>query len=325
MSQLDQFIKQFRLIADATPDQRTGQNIHYPIGDIVMTALAVFLMQSASWLEFQKKFRQAGLPSNLQTLFSCDTIPCDNQVRKVLDGVDPNQFQPMLTKILNLVEQNPVFNNFSVLDGRHLIAVDGTEYHNSNLICCENCFRKYHKSNDIFEYIHIGVAFTLCTYHQTEVIPLYISTVNENRALVDKNTKQDTEVKAFKRYIDEKYNSIEYLKPIFLLDAIYGNHPVLDKIKSLNNASYIVTCKEGSQKNIFDYIKGAKLETKESIYINKVTNKKYKRVMSWMIDVPIRNTKDAILTNYISITETFIPNNTQLESLNKKASSKHKA
>jgi hypothetical protein len=115
MSQFDQFINKFRLIADGTPDKRTGQNIHYSIGDITMAALAVFLTQSPSWLEFQKKFLQDGQKSNLESLFGCDAIPCDNHVRQILDGVDPNYFQPMFHEIFNTVEQSQVFNDFNVL------------------------------------------------------------------------------------------------------------------------------------------------------------------------------------------------------------------
>jgi hypothetical protein len=40
--------------------------------------------------------------------------------------------------------------------------------------------------------------------------------------------------------------------------------------------------------------------------------------MSWIQNILIRNTKGAKLTNYISLTETFIPNQSQLKYLEKK-------
>jgi hypothetical protein len=175
----------------------------------------------------------------------------------------------MFYKILDVVEQSPVFNNFDVLNGHHLIAVDGTTYHDSNIIHYDNCYNKYHSKSDLKEYSHIGVSFVLCTYKQTEVLPIHFSTVNEYRTFANKNAKQDTEVKAFKRFIEDEYNKIKQLNPIFLLDAIYRNHPVVSIIDEFTNASYIITCKPGSQHNVTDYVKEVTLETKEVIYIDK--------------------------------------------------------
>jgi hypothetical protein len=230
----------------------------------------------------------------------------------------------MFHEIFDTVEQSQVFNDFNVLNGHHLIAVDGTTYHNSNMIHCDECYKKYHTKSDLKEYSHIGVSFALCTYRHTNILPIHFSTVNENMTLANKKAKQDTEIKAFKRFIEDKFDTIKHLNPIFLLDAIYGNHPVVSLIDKFPNASYIITCKPGSQRNVTDYVNGATLETKEVIYIDPKTKKKYKDVMSWMTNIPIRNSNDAQLTHYISLDRTFLPNDRQLQALDKKAKIKHK-
>lgn len=71
------------------PDHRTGQNNHYTIADAAKAAFSVFFTQSPSFLAYQRTMKQSKGRSNAETLFEIDQIPCDNQIRALLDPLSP--------------------------------------------------------------------------------------------------------------------------------------------------------------------------------------------------------------------------------------------
>ena len=58
-------------------------------------------------------------------------IPCDNQIRAMLDPVDPALFFPVFTDVMGARERSGGLAEFRRLQGRVLIALDGTEYFRS--------------------------------------------------------------------------------------------------------------------------------------------------------------------------------------------------
>lgn len=69
------------------PDRRTGKNKRYSMGDAGLSAFSVFFMQCPSFLGFQRRMQQAHGHDNAQTLFGVHEVPCDNQIRHLLDSV----------------------------------------------------------------------------------------------------------------------------------------------------------------------------------------------------------------------------------------------
>jgi hypothetical protein len=145
MKPIDHYIELIREQAKLVVDKRVGKNAQYSIEDIVMTAFSVFLFQSPSWLDFQRHLESQGEKSNINTIMKCSKIPTDNHVRNILDGIDQIIFNNVFYKILDKFINSQYFETFTVLNNRHLIAVDGTQYFNSNKTTCDNCSIKYHK------------------------------------------------------------------------------------------------------------------------------------------------------------------------------------
>jgi hypothetical protein len=61
-------------------------NRRFTMADIGMAAFSLFFMQSPSFLAHQRRLLEDEGRSNCQTLFKMADIPCNNQVRVVLDG-----------------------------------------------------------------------------------------------------------------------------------------------------------------------------------------------------------------------------------------------
>src|SRR5918997_1670123 len=77
----------------------SGTNTQYTIKDAALAAFAVFFTQSPSFLAHQQTLRQAKGSSNAERLFGITQIPCDNQIRSLLDPVAPDQIFPMFATI----------------------------------------------------------------------------------------------------------------------------------------------------------------------------------------------------------------------------------
>jgi len=82
------------------PDYRQGKNTRYAIKDAALGAFAVFFTQSPSFLAYQRTMQQAKGRSNAESLFGMGDLPCDNQIRTLLDPVAPAQLFPCLPRCM---------------------------------------------------------------------------------------------------------------------------------------------------------------------------------------------------------------------------------
>jgi hypothetical protein len=70
---------------EKVPEHREGKNIRYELADAGMAALAVFFVQSPSFLAAQREMKRR---SNAEKLFGLREIPSDNQIRNLLDPLE---------------------------------------------------------------------------------------------------------------------------------------------------------------------------------------------------------------------------------------------
>ncbi len=96
------------------------------MSDFVLAAFAPFFMQSPSFLAHQRFLETGQGRHNCQTLFGVDKIPCDNQIRAMLDPVEPTCFYPMFADIMAELQQSGSLDAMRCLGGHMLIALDGT-------------------------------------------------------------------------------------------------------------------------------------------------------------------------------------------------------
>ena len=85
----DDMIASLRQAIKGFPDLRTGKNTRYDIMDAASGAFSVFFTQCPSFLSHQQLMQQKYGLSNAKTLFGMRNIPSDNQIRNLLDKVNP--------------------------------------------------------------------------------------------------------------------------------------------------------------------------------------------------------------------------------------------
>ena len=110
----------------AFPDKRKGGGV-YSMADIGVSAFSLFFMQSESFLSYQRSLAEGRKTSNCHTLFGMAQIPTDNHIRSMLDPVHPSHLQGCFDQAVAALRDHGGMKAFRRLDGRTLIALDGTE------------------------------------------------------------------------------------------------------------------------------------------------------------------------------------------------------
>src|SRR3954466_7559304 len=134
MSALEELLSDLREVCAGLEDKRQGYR--YTMADIGLAAFSVFFMQSPSFLGHQRALAEGHGRSNCQTLLGMTAIPSDNHIRQMLDGTVPGAFDGLFIKGLETVAAADGLSAFQRLNGRVLVALDGTEHHCSRKIDC---------------------------------------------------------------------------------------------------------------------------------------------------------------------------------------------
>jgi hypothetical protein len=80
--------------------------------DIGMSAFAVFFCQSPSFLAFQRLMQQAHGINNAENLFDVHEIPTDNQIRNILDTVEPYLLRSVFHETFRYLQENGTIEAF---------------------------------------------------------------------------------------------------------------------------------------------------------------------------------------------------------------------
>lgn len=295
MENLERYILWLRAVAEEAPDKRSGHhNTKYLMSDACMAAFSVFFMQSPSFLSHQRSLLERQGRSNLETLFHNVQIPSDNHIRQMLDGVPTSHFDSVFFNILSDIRSHKGFDQFQVIDGRVLIALDGSEYFSSYKISCPKCSTRKHRNGEV-EYLHRLLGAALVAPGQNIALPLPPEFISPQ----DGAEKQDSEQRAAERWLEKHAEGLGGLKAVFLGDDLYAHQPFCLAVLK-HNSSFIFTCKPSSHKTLYEYLDGVELE---SVTISKPLPGKGSREYSykWLCDVPIRDGHYALKVNWLSL------------------------
>src|SRR4051812_40086033 len=85
----------------------------FSLADTLLAGLALFSLKDPSLLAFQRR----ALDHNLRSVFGLQAIPCDTQMRSILDGVDPDQVRPAFTDLFRQLQRGKVLEDYVFLEG----------------------------------------------------------------------------------------------------------------------------------------------------------------------------------------------------------------
>src|SRR6266571_5771320 len=126
------------------PDHRCN-DAGLTLPDALMSAFAMFSLKSPSLLAFDKQ-RAEG---NLGTIYGIERVPCDTQMREILDPVSPESLRPVFKSVFQQLQHGKALEAMAFLEGHYLLALDGTGYFSSKTIHCASCIQQVHRNGSI--------------------------------------------------------------------------------------------------------------------------------------------------------------------------------
>ena len=171
------------------PDERKkGNNTKYTVEEAMKSAFSVFFMQSPSFLDHQRLMRSQKGRDNAASLLGIESIPCDNQIRTLLDPVPATTVFEVFRSVYKGLSKMGVLKPYQCFNGEFLLTLDGTEYFSSKKIHCSHCCHRHHK-NGSTTYYHAAVTPVLVAPGKPEVISLEPEFITPQ----DGHDKQDCE------------------------------------------------------------------------------------------------------------------------------------
>lgn len=229
------------------PDHRKkGPNTQYRIQDAALGAFGLFFTQSPSFLHYQRTLQQTKGQNNVHTLLGVEQIPCDNQIRTLLDPIAPSGLDPVFLDVFECLEQHHMLAPFRDLDNQLLVALDGTNYFASQAIHCRNCLTRQ-LSNGHTLYYHAAITPVIVCPGQSQVIALPPEYIMPQ----DGHAKQDCERAAGTRWLAKHAARVAPHGVTFLGDDLYSNQPFCALVLH-NGCHFIFTCKPDSHPKFYE-------------------------------------------------------------------------
>lgn len=306
--EFEQLVARFDARLDQLPDHRRGKNISYRIKDAALGAFSVFFTQSPSFLAHQRAMETSKGRSNAGSLFQIEEIPSDNQIRSLLDPIEPGELSPLFNEILQELEQAGELAQFRVLEGQLLVSMDGTSYFSSKAIHCPNCQHRTSASGET-TYYHTAITPVIVAPGRSQVLSL----APEYIVPQDGHDKQDCERLAAKRWLKQQAGQFKPYRVTLLGDDLYSNQPLCQVILD-QKFNFILVCKPESHPILYQWLDSLAASNDIDQLTLRRWNGRFTELITcrFVEEVPLRGGEDALLVNWAEVTITHRKTGQQL-------------
>lgn len=234
----------FRKVPDARAD-----NAKITLNDTLMAALAMFQLKDPSLLAFDKRRQEE--PENLHSVFGIKVIPCDTQMRTILDPLPLDSLRAPFRTIFREVQRGKDFEKMAFYDGHYLLSGDGTGFYSSEKVSSPYCLDKKNKNGKTLYYQQMYAASFVHPDCKV-VIPVFPEMITRQ----DGDQKQDCERKAAKRFYQEFRREHPHLKVIVVEDGLSSNGPHIRDLQRLD-LRFILGAKPDDHEYLFEQLSQA--------------------------------------------------------------------
>jgi hypothetical protein len=246
----DALIRTVRSCFEQVGETRKGK-AQIPMEDVLMAAFAMYSLKDPSLLQFDK--RRVEQPINLKTVYRLTTIPCDTQMRTILDPVPPEELRPAHNAVLGSLQRGKAFEKMRYLEEGYLMPMDGTGYFSSEKLFSEHCLQKKSSGGKTTYYLQaLGAA--IVHPERKEVIPLIPEIISKQ----DGATKNDCELNAGRRFLTQFHAEHPHLEIVLTHDAISPNGPYIRFVQNLGY-HFIFGVKDSDHAHLFAQFDQARL------------------------------------------------------------------
>jgi hypothetical protein len=238
----DALIRSLRSSFEEVGETRKGKP-EIAMEDALMSAFAMFSLKDPSLLAFERRRRVQ--EANLKSIYKMKVIPCDTQMRTILDPIPPDELRPSHNNIIGALQRGKALEKMEYLDEGYLMPMDGTGYFSSEKLFSDSCMTKVSSTGKTIYYLQaLGAA--LVHPERAEVIPMIPEIISRQ----DGTKKNDCEINASKRFITKFRAEHPHLKVVVTHDAISPNGPYIRFLKAMN-CRFILNVKEADHAHLF--------------------------------------------------------------------------
>ena len=201
-------------------------------------------MQSPSFLDFQRRMQYERGANNAATLFGVDQIPSDQQIRNLLDPIPPESVFELFVEALYA---SGALASHRGPHGGVMIAFDGVQYHSSKTIHCPQCSTRT-LSNGQTHSSHTAVTPAIVAPGQAGVFALPPAFVTPQ----DGAEKQDCELNASTRWLQDWGARVRPWHPLFLGDDLYCHQPFYEQVLAHGGGGGLFVCLPASHALLYE-------------------------------------------------------------------------
>jgi len=249
-------------------------------------------------LEYQRQLQASKGRNNAQTLFGVQQIPCDNQIRTLLDPIAPSHFDAIFLEVFARLAQHHLLDSFRVLGDQLLVSLDGTSYFSSQAIHCHNCLTRQ-LSNGQTLYYHPAITPVVVCPGRSQVIALPPEYIMPQ----DGHDKQDCEQMAGKRWIRQHAHAIAPQHVTLLGDDLYSKQP-LCALALAKGFNFILVCKPDSHPKLYKRVAFWQANDGITTCERRHWNGRFPEVSMyrWLHDVLLLDGKETLAVNWFELT-----------------------
>lgn len=271
-----------------------ADNQKISLADALMSAFAIFSLKDPSLLAFDERRKESD--GNLKRLYRIKTIPCDTQMRTIVDEVDPAELRPLYKDVFRQLQRGKVMEKMVFMENSYLLSLDGTGYFSSNEVHCRSCLEKKSSKTGEIRYAHQLLGGAIVHPDCAEVVPFAPEAIIKQ----DGETKNDCERNAAKRFLEKLRHDHPHLSLIVVEDGLSSNAPHISELQK-HGLHYILGVKEGDHKFLFEYVAKARAAglTTEFELENKGTIHRF----CFINQVPLNESNPDQLVNFVEYWE----------------------
>jgi len=227
-----------------------------------------------------------------------EQIPCDNQVRKLLDPIAPSTLDAVFLEVFESLEQHRMLAHFRSLGDQLLVALDGTNYFSSQALHCQNCLtRQLGHGHTLYD--HAAITPVSVCPGQAQVIALPPEYIMPQ----DGHGKQDCERAAGKRWLRKHAAQVAPHGVTVLGDALYSNQPFCT-LALHEGYNFIFTCKPDSHPTFYERV--ALWQATDAVAVREAHhwNGRFTEatLVRYVNDVRLRSGHDAMAVHWFDLT-----------------------
>ena len=283
-------------------DCREG-DIDISMADALMSGFAVFSLKDPSLLAFDKRRETDG---NLEKIYHIENVPCDTQMRTILDEANPEEIRSAYKNIFKELQRGKALEPMVFFQGCYLVSLDGTGHFSSKKLFSDGCLKKVSKKTGEITYYQQMLGAAIVHPDFKEVIPLAPEPIIKQ----DGQTKNDCERNAAKRFFGKLREDHPHLPLIITEDALSSNAPHIREAEKYN-LHYILCVKNGDHPFLFSRVEEAQNRggTTQFELVDKNDPDKIHRFL-FVNQVPLNKSNQDLLTNFLEYWE-ITPEKTQ--------------